>query len=532
MNTGVGPKRTASPPEDLSELALFASGPVVLFKWRNTEGWPVEWASPNTESVFGYSPSQFVDGEVSYASLVHADDIDRVAAEVEHAIETEVVSFEHEPYRVRRADGEYRWLQDVTHMQRNDGVVTHFVGYVVDITERHEATRRQHALELKLLHGQKLESLGVLAGGVAHDFNNILTGILGEASLASSSLNPEDTDTLASIQQIETLARRAADLTRQLLAYSGKGRFVVQSVDLSTLLQEISQMLKVVISKKAALELDLAAGLPPIMADRTQVQQVAMNLLTNASEALGDSPGLIRVCTSAEVCSKERLAQAYSAPDLTPGTYVVLEVSDNGCGMTPEVRDKLFEPFFTTKAHGRGLGMSAILGIMRAHKGAIRVYSEPKQGTAFKMLFPATSQPPRDGAPGAAPSPWRGAGLALVVDDEPSVRGVAQRMLQKLGFETVAASDGAEALEVFKVRRDEIRVVLLDMMMPVMSGRETLSAIRAIAPDMPIVMSSGFNEQEAITRLAARGMTCFLQKPYQIADLELALRDVVKGDSD
>jgi PAS domain S-box-containing protein len=518
-----------TPPADLSELALFASGPVVLFKWRNAEGWPVDWVSPNVESVFGFSAAQLISGEVAYAQQVHEEDLERVASEVSAAIDEGVVSFEHEPYRIRRADGVYRWLQDVTHLQRTGDEVTHFVGYVVDVTERLEATRRQHALELKLLHGQKLESLGVLAGGVAHDFNNLLTGILGEASLASNALEGVDNEACASIEQIETLARRAADLTRQLLAYSGKGRFVVQSVDLSALLTEISQMLKVVISKKAALELDLAEDLPTIVADRTQLQQVAMNLLTNASEALGDDPGLIRVTTTTEVCSKERLANAYDAPDLPPGTYVVLEVSDNGCGMTADVKSQLFDPFFTTKTHGRGLGMSAILGIMRAHHGAIRVYSEPGHGTAFKLLFPASSLS-SDSPPAAeTSSSWKGSGLALVVDDEPSVRDVAQRMMRHLGFETVGASDGAEAVRVFEAHRDRVRVVLLDMMMPVMSGRETLSALRALEPNLPIVMSSGFNEQEAITRLAARGMTCFLQKPYQIADLEMALRDVVSA---
>jgi len=514
----------ANPPDELSHLALFASGPVVLFKWKNEEGWPVEWVSPNVEAVFGHPPARFTRGEVSYAELVHPDDIERVANEVTQAQERGEVAFEHDPYRVRHPDGSLRWLQDVTHLHRTDGVVTHFVGYVVDITERLEATRKRHAMELKLLHGQKMESLGVLAGGLAHDFNNLLTGILGEANLASMALEGGDPEARASVQQIEVLARRAADLTRQLLAYSGKGRFVVEPLDVSTLLREISQMLKLVISKKAALELDLADDLPAVDADRAQLQQVAMNLLTNASEALGDESGLIRITTRVEECSREKLERDFEAPELSPGTYVVLEVSDDGCGMNHDVKEKLFEPFFTTKTHGRGLGMSAILGIMRAHRGAIRVYSEPGQGTAFKLLFPISASEAQTSAKPKPSDRWQGSGVVLIVDDEPSVRHVAQRLLHRLGFETLTAADGGEALRVFAEHKDEIRVVLLDMMMPVMGGRETLSALRALQPDLSVVMASGFNEQETISRLAARGMTSFLQKPFEAGELEEAIR--------
>lgn len=511
-------------PDELSQLALFAAGPVVLFKWRNSEGWPVEWVSQNVKAVFGRPAEEFIRGEVGYAELLHPDDLERVASEVAGALEADVVSFEHAAYRVLHADGCYRWLQDITHLQRTDGEVTHFVGYVVDVTERREATRRRHAMELKLLHGQKMESLGVLAGGVAHDFNNLLTGILGEANLASMALGENVQDVRDSIRQIETLARRAADLTRQLLAYSGKGRFIVETVDLTVLLREISQMLKLAISKKAALELHLADDLPAIDADRGQLQQIAMNLLTNASEALGDATGVIRVTTRVENCTTQSLTKDYEAPELAEGRYVVLEVSDTGCGMSSEVRQRLFEPFFTTKEHGRGLGMSAILGIMRAHRGAIRVYSEPDQGTAFKLLFPASGHLAETDTPEPRSGVWKGSGVALVVDDEDSVRNVAERLLQRLGFETIPAADGAQALERFREHRERVRLVVLDMMMPVLSGRETLSALRRIAPDLPIVIASGFNEQETISRLAARGLTSFLQKPFQAAELEDAVR--------
>lgn len=512
------------PPSDFSELALFAAGPVVLFKWRNDEGWPVEWVSPNVESVFGYTAKQFTSGAISYRECIHKSDVARVEAEVDVAFENNVIELIHEPYRIWRSDGTLRWLQEMTHLRRADGEVTHFVGYVVDITDGLEARQRQHMLELELLHAQKLESLGVLAGGVAHDFNNLLTGILGEASLLSRALGDALPDAAASVRQIETLATRAADLTQQLLAYSGKSRFVVQPLDLSLLLREISQMLKVVISKKAVLALALEEGLPPIMADRTQLQQIAMNLLTNASEALTDEAGLIQVTTTAEELSAERLANIYDAPHLSPGTYVVLEVSDDGCGMSEDVLEKLFEPFFTTKAQGRGLGMSATLGIIRSHKGAMRVDSKPGRGTTFTLLFPASSEQPLPVEDEPSGGRWEGSGLALIVDDEEPVRAVVTRMLRRLGFDTITANDGEEAQRVLDEHADEVRLVLLDMTMPVMGGKEALAELRARYPELPVVMSSGFNEQAALPGRAADDTTYFLQKPYQLPDLERVLR--------
>jgi CheY-like chemotaxis protein len=280
----------------------------------------------------------------------------------------------------------------------------------------------------------------------------------------------------------------------------------------------------VVISKKAVLALALEEGLPPIMADRTQLQQIAMNLLTNASEALTDEAGLIQVTTTAEELSAERLANIYDAPHLSPGTYVVLEVSDDGCGMSEDVLEKLFEPFFTTKAQGRGLGMSATLGIIRSHKGAMRVDSKPGRGTTFTLLFPASSEQPLPVEDEPSGGRWEGSGLALIVDDEEPVRAVVTRMLRRLGFDTITANDGEEAQRVLDEHADEVRLVLLDMTMPVMGGKEALAELRARYPELPVVMSSGFNEQAALPGRAADDTTYFLQKPYQLPDLERVLR--------
>jgi len=518
---------------ELSEVQLFVRGPVVVFKWKNADGWPVEYASLNTGDTFGYTPQQFLDGEVSYASVVHAEDLDRVAAEVQEATKGSTSSFEHEPYRIIHRDGSIRWLYDLTHLVRKNGEVTHFVGYVIDITRRIEAEQEARSLEHQLLQAQRLESLGMLAGGVAHDFNNILTGILGEANLARRVLSKApDTDVSPNVERIELLALRAADLTRQLLAYSGKGRFVVLPVDLSHIVDDMATMLGVVISKKAALSLELDDGLPAIEGDRAQLQQIVMNLITNASDALGAEPGEITVRTGTAECTREMLADTYGERDLAPGRFVTLEVTDTGCGMPEEVRSHVFEPFFTTKASGRGLGMSAILGIVRSHGGAIQLTSSPGDGTTFRLLFPACAEAAIPVGQSERPGGWKGQGLALIVDDEPSVRLVASRMLEQLGFDTVTATEGQQALEVYRERRDEIVVVLMDMMMPVMGGAEAIEALRRLTPNLPIIMSSGFDEAEITTRLAGLPATTFLQKPYQVSDVEGALRAVLDPAGD
>lgn len=358
------------------ERELFERGPVVVFRWKNQDGWPVANVSPNAQEVFGFSPEQFLTGEVMYAALVHPDDLTRVWGEVTEGSTQE--SFVHEPYRIKHADGGIRWLHDVTYVIRPnpDEEPTFFLGYVVDITKQIEAEAQRHALELKLLHTQKLESLGLFASGVAHDFNNFLTGILGEAELARLSLSSPDKDVEMGLDNIITLATRAAELTQQLLTYAGERHHPFQPVHLDAVVEEVIKMLGTVISRHATLDLQLA-DVPTIQADRTQMTQVVMNLLTNASDALEGLPGRIRV----EV----------SPTTLRGHSAVQLRVSDTGCGMNEDIRSRLFDPFFTTKETGRGLGMSAVLGIVRAHLGEIYVESVPGQGSLFVLTFPATT---------------------------------------------------------------------------------------------------------------------------------------------
>jgi two-component system cell cycle sensor histidine kinase/response regulator CckA len=401
-------------------------------------------------------------------------------------------------------------------------------GIARDISERTRAEEARRRLEAKVLQSQKLESLGVLAGGLAHDFNNLLVGIMGNAGVARSELAPES-PAQETLERIEAAALRAADLTRQMLAYSGKGRFIIERVDLTRAVQEMTHLLGAVISKKAALRLNLADRLPAIEADPTQVRQVLMNLITNASDALGDRDGVIGLTTGRIEADRDYLDTFEADSGAVPGTYVYLEVTDSGAGMDAETLKRIFDPFFTTKFTGRGLGLAAVLGIVRGHHGAIRVYSEVGRGTTFKVLLPAidgaADQP---AAPQNRLSAIRGHGNVLVVDDEEVVRDVAKRVLTLVGFTVEIARDGEQAIEMVRPDPARFNCVVLDMMMPRRSGEETFRELRTIAPGLPVLLSSGYNEQDATRDFVGKGLAGFVQKPYRPDELIEAVQRVIE----
>jgi two-component system cell cycle sensor histidine kinase/response regulator CckA len=409
---------------------------------------------------------------------------------------------------------------------RVDGDV---IGVVVagrDVTDSRRAEEERLELERRLLHSQKLESLGVLAGGIAHDFNNLLTAILGNLDLALEDLSPVS-GARPSINEAVVATRHAVDLTRQMLAYSGRGHFEVKELDLSELVAENVHMLRAAISKNITLKLQLGEKLPRVSADAGQMQQVVMNLITNASEAVGEAAGIVALATGVQDCDADYLTKSRLVEKPAAGTFVCLEVTDTGCGMDEETEQRLFDPFFTTKFTGRGLGMSAILGIVRGHGGAITVESGPGKGTTVRVLFPASTgaedPPPAGGSLEAVASsaPATG-GLVLVADDEESVLGFCERALKRLGFQTVSAANGEEAVAIFRERADEISWVLLDLTMPRMDGVAAFLELRRLRPDVPVIMCSGFDEEEATERLRDRGLTGFVKKPYGIDDLRRA----------
>jgi PAS domain S-box-containing protein len=395
-----------------------------------------------------------------------------------------------------------------------------------------DARRAALASEAQSRHVQKLESIGVLAGGIAHDFNNLLHVVLGNADIALSNLTA-GSPAREPLEEVVRATLRAADLTRQLLAYSGKGAFVVRHLDLSTEVREMATLLRTSISKQATLAWELAPNLPAVNADPTQIRQIVMNLITNASDALGETGGVITLRTG--VTRLEELEhQRFGAPphgeephEQSKEPLVYLEIGDTGAGMSPDTLSRIFDPFFSTKFSGRGLGLAAVMGIVRSHHGLIRIRTEPGQGTAFRVLFPAVGgAAPKAQKPQAERSEWRGSGTILVVEDEEGVREVAERMLQDIGFETVAAEDGRHALDLMDEVGDRVTAVLLDLSMPRMGGAETFRRLRQIRPDLPILMMSGYTEQVVAPQFndSGPGNTGFLQKPFLAEDLIAVLR--------
>jgi PAS domain S-box-containing protein len=385
-----------------------------------------------------------------------------------------------------------------------------------DITER-------KAAEQVRLQSQKLESLGVLAGGIAHDFNNFLGAILGNLGLAQMEIGPTS-PARARLETIESLVGKATSLTRQLLAYSGRGTFEIKPLDLNALVQEMTHLLAISISKKVTTRYRLDPSAPFIQADASQIQQVIMNLVINASDAIGDRPGTITISTAPLSADLDYLERTFQGQTLQPGTFVALEVTDDGSGMTAETLKRIFEPFFTTKFSGRGLGLSAIQGIIKGHGAGLRVYSEVGRGTTFKAIFPATAAQP-DAPPRAhAVEGFHGSGTILVVDDEESIRAMSSGILAQMGFDVVLAADGMEALMLFETHKADIRLVIMDLTMPNMDGAEAFAALRKRGHAIPVVLTSGFNENEAVARFQGEGLAGFLQKPYRVS----AFVEVVK----
>jgi two-component system cell cycle sensor histidine kinase/response regulator CckA len=423
-------------------------------------------------------------------------------------------------FKMRRRDGQVRNMQ-ITARPIELAGSTAFLAVGRDITEL-------RTLEQQMLHSQKLESLGVLAGGIAHDFNNLLTGILGNADLARSEMSPL-APARASLEGIEVASRRAADLCRQLLAYSGRGRFIVEPINPRELVQEMEHMLSVSVSKKVVLKYHFAKGLPSIEADASQLRQVVMNLVVNASEAIGERSGVVSITVGLAHCDADYLKGCVGGECLDPGDFVYIEVADTGRGIASGDVVRIFDPFYSTKFTGRGLGLAAVLGIVRGHHGAIKVYSENGKGTTFKLLFRIveTESKRPEAKPAAAAVPQH-KGRILLADDEETIRNLGRRMLQALGFEVITAADGREAVEKFITCMDTIDLVILDLTMPHTDGETCFRELRQLKPGVKVILSSGYNEQDIVNRFAGKGLAGFVQKPYTTKELLAKIGEVLR----
>jgi PAS domain S-box-containing protein len=435
-------------------------------------------------------------------------------------------------FTIMTADGRSVVLEFSGQLWRSGGKKIEVICIGRDVTGRKQAEEKRLALERKMLDAQKLESLGVLASGIAHDFNNMLTVILGNAALAQSNLSAISS-AHKKLDNIQTTSLQAAELCKQLLAYSGKGRFLIQRVNLNTIIEEMWPLLEISVSKKATLKSAPSAALPDLEADPSQMRQIVMNLVINASEALEEKPGLITIrtrVTKADAASLEPLHPA--APEVAEGHFVVLEVADTGCGMTPETQAKILDPFFTTKFVGRGLGLAAVLGVVRAHAGTLQILSEPGLGSTFRILLPLQKAPAAEeaGAP-AGPAGEEGKrGTVLLVDDDEGVLSVGAQILQKSGFAVITARDGKQAVMKFRAQAASITATILDLTMPQMGGDEALEQIRLIRPDVRVLLVSGFSEPEPGPRWTTEGRCAFLQKPFKPADLIQALLQLLSDD--
>jgi two-component system cell cycle sensor histidine kinase/response regulator CckA len=481
------------------------------------------FTNPQFSKLSGYSEEEL--GSRDFTEFVHHDDRQTIEGRYQRRINGDRTPFTYE-LRFVSKDGVTKWteLNSVLFTWLDKPAVLLFIR---DITERKQAEEERRRMESQIQQTQKLESLGVLAGGIAHDFNNLLMAILGNIDLALLDLTPSS-PVRGNLLEAAKASHRAADLCRQMLAYSGRGRFKSEPLELDEIIEDMSHMLEVSISKKAILRYNYAAGLPPIEADATQMRQIIMNLVINASDAIGEKSGIISISTGMMHCDRSYLSETWLNEELPEGRYVYLEVADTGSGMDHEMMPKIFDPFYTTKFTGRGLGLAAVLGIVRGHKGAIKVYSEKGKGTTFKILLPAS-----EGTAGHVDGiqtngqEWRGSGTILLADDEETIRTLGHQMLERMGFTVLTAANGREVLELFRSHAGEIACIILDLAMPHMDGEEAFRELRRADKNVRVIMSSGYNEQEINKRFAGKGIAGFIQKPYQLADLAAKLKEIL-----
>jgi PAS domain S-box-containing protein len=504
--------------------------PGVVYLCRNDPRWTMLYLNEAIEPLTGHSRADFLADRIGYADVIHPDDRPRVYQEVQAAVALRQPF--HIVYRVCQRGGQVRWVEERgSAICRPEGLVEMLAGHIVDVTDRRHAEEDRIELERSALHAQKLESLGVLAGGIAHDFNNLLMVMMGNVELALQDI-PEQSPARQHLQRADQAARHATLLTRQMLAYAGKGKVAVRRVDLNALLDDMAHLLRTTIPKSIELAEQLHRPLPPIEADPAQLQQLVMNLLTNAAEAVGDKPGTVTVSTGLQECGVDYLAQSRVEPPPAPGSFVYLMVADTGCGMSSETQQRMFDPFFTTKFTGRGLGLASVMGVTRAHKGAIILHSEEGRGTTIKILFPvvnlaSTAEP---GVAQAEPEPVDHApfsGTVLVADDEPTVRHTAKLMLERLGFTVLTAADGEEAVDLYRKRSHDIALVLLDLTMPRMDGPTAFAEIIRLRPDARILLTSGYAQQSVMGRFTGVAPAGFIGKPYQLKRLRQELRRVL-----
>ena len=472
----------------------------------------------NNFALYGVDPQSLTPSIDVVMSRVRPEDQPELLRSLQEGLRTGLM-FTSE-FRVTIPGGGMRWLAAFCRAVRDEnGIPVRVYGINMDISERKQREEERRKLEAQVQHVQRLESLGVLAGGIAHDFNNLLVGILGGASLALLDL-PADSLAREHLEHIKEAGLRATELTRQMMSYSGKGRFIAEPLQLNTLIESMGDLLRASISKKATLNFQLGADVPLIQADEAQIRQVVLNLVTNAADAIGENSGCITLRTGAAQADQRQLSQYLFGERGAQTSFAFLNVSDNGCGIDEATRARIFDPFFTTKSTGRGLGLATVLGILRGHHAGIQVHSEPGKGSSFHILFPKfVPEPASVSAQPVLGRGLHGKGMVLVVDDEEVMRRVVTLTLERLGFSVLTARDGKEGVELFSRHAAETLLVILDVNMPLLSGDEAFKAMRLIRPDVRVLLTSGYDQPASLETGAESGLAGFLQKPFRIETL-------------
>ncbi len=487
------------------------------------------YVSPSCKRITGYSHEEFINNDNLLISIVHPEDIKFVKKHRHNVFRNGNIS--PIEFRIIAKDGTEKWIEHICQtVYDNKGNSLGIRGSNRDITERKAIQEKQKRLEKQIQEAQKKESLSVLAGGLAHDFNNILTVILGNAELLTHKVSV-DNPIRNNIENIIKGALKATNLSNQMLAYSGKGHFIVEPLNINNILNNMNLIFKSVISKNVILNMNLAKEVLTINADATQIQQVIMNLVSNASEAIGNKSGLITISTGIMQASAQNIDKIIEN-DLPDGNYVYFEINDTGCGMDKETRDRIFEPFFTTKFTGRGLGLAAVLGVVRGHKGYMKIHSEQNNGTSIRVLFPyipdISSMHKQE-----LNYSYRETAIKsrrktiLFVDDEEDVRTLAEMVLKEKGFAVLLAKDGLDAVNIFNKHYTNIDLVILDLTMPNISGKEAAKRIWEKKSNTKIIISSGYNESEILSQFNEYNLEGFIQKPYSLVELCNKVYDVI-----
>ena len=512
------------------ERDLFLQGSVMTFTWQNSENWPVEQISGNVQTLLGYSAEEFLDGSVEYVSLIHADDLQRVMDEV-RTLATESNSFTHEPYRLITRTGEIVWVLDnTTVIKDKENKITHFQGYLVDITTTVQLEEEKKTIELNLQRNKKMEVIGFMAGGVAHDLNNILTGIVGYPELLLLQL-PSDSELRETVMAIKESGECAAAVVADLLTVARGVASIRNPTSLNTLVAEYfnspeGRQIQLLYKQIQFLQL-LEEGLPKISCSPIHIKKCIMNLVINGAESI-DGAGKITVCTETVVPE----LQWAEENDMEQRKHVLLSITDTGTGIAKENIAHIFEPFYTKKMMGRsgtGLGLAVVWNCVEDHKGKIFVQSNDK-GTCFQIYFPASednnSELTRESKPVESVS---GNGeYILIVDDEPHLRNIGSQMLQAIGYRVESVSSGELAIEF--MRNNSVDLIVLDMQMePGINGCQTYKKILELHPEQKAIIVSGFSENNDVKATLKLGANGFIKKPYSMDRLGRAVRDALNG---